>query len=98
MTCSAGPSLRIGAAHPARPSAGVGGMKTHALTLKEVGCVRRALAPLGATYPGERALARLLRLPIVVLQALREARPTPREALQVVPDAQVGALDERGRA
>jgi hypothetical protein len=43
-------------------------MKSRALTLKEVGRVRRALAPLRATYPGERGLAHLLRLPIRLVQ------------------------------
>jgi hypothetical protein len=38
-------------------------MRTRALTLKEVGRVRRALAPLRELHPGAGELARVLRLP-----------------------------------
>ena len=38
-------------------------MRTRALTLKEVGRVRRALAPLRALHPEAGELARVLRLP-----------------------------------
>jgi hypothetical protein len=46
-------------------------MKTRALTLKEVGRVRRALAPLREKHPEAGELARVLRLPISLVQETR---------------------------
>jgi hypothetical protein len=84
----------------------VRGVKARALTLKEVGRVRRALAPVREKHPEAGELARLLRLPLRIVQetlsgdelpsmrfaaAVAKATGQSTEALLSTPSAQHAA-------